>query len=617
MDKSTFNNNIKPYGTTFLEDGSVEFAFWAPDAFDVKLCLEIDNQLQDFQMNLIKNGLFTLTTDKAKDGMIYGYKINNNIMVPDPASRYQPNDVHALSKLINPDNFNWENDNQWKGRPWEESIIYELHTGTFSKEGTFNAIKNKLDYFVSLGITAIELMPIAEFAGKRNWGYDGVLIYAPDSSYGTPEELKELIKAAHQKGIMVFLDVVYNHFGPDGNYLNVYAKSEFFDKRIKTPWGDAINFTNRYVRNFFIHNAIYWLNEYHFDGLRIDAIHAIHDESKPNIIEELAEQVKNNVDSNKQIHLVLENDDNQSKYLGELKNGKYEAQWNDDFHHCVHILTTGEDYGYYVDYSEKETPKSTAYYLARALTEGFSYQGERSVYRNYTLRGEKSFLLPLYRFINFIQNHDQIGNRAFGERIASLTNNDLLKAVAALYLLSPSIPLLFMGEEWGSKTPFYYFCDFNAELSSLVRIGRREEFAKFPQFSDSHQRELIPDPSAEETFLDSKLNWEDINEEAYKEIHDFYRSLLKIRKEKIIPVIGDIKMRKFEILTKKSFIVRWAIGKENQIKLIAIANFDQTPLKTSVSVQKENILVISKASAEDNLINNKILAPETVAYILA
>lgn len=616
MFKKINDTKITPYGTYFLPDGSVKFNFWAPDAKNVKLYLEVNNKIQEIEMSETKEKIYTVTTNLAAHGTLYGYKIDDELIVPDPASRYQPKDVHGLSQLMNPQKFNWENDYAWKGKPWEESIIYEIHTGTFTKEGTFNAIKDKLDYLISLGVNTIELMPVADFPGKRNWGYDGVLIYAPDSSYGTPDELKDLIKTAHSKGLMVFLDVVYNHFGPDGNYLHSYAKSEFFDKKIKTLWGDAINFKNKFVREFFINNAIYWLNEYHFDGLRIDAVHAIYDGSSPDIIEEMASKIKSDTSENRQIHLVLENDNNESKYLGELKNDKYVAQWNDDFHHCTHILTTGEEYGYYVDYTNKKTPYPTSYYLARILAEGFAYQGEISFFRDNTKRGKKSLNLPLYRFVNFIQNHDQVGNRAFGERISVLSSINLIKATACLYLLAPSIPLIFMGEEWGSKSPFYFFCDFYEELSKAVKIGRRDEFSKFPQFSDPKIRETIPDPSLEKTFLDSKLNWDDLEKKDYKEMFDFYSLMLSIRKKVIIPIIKKIKTKNFEIYTDKSFSVNWNIEQEGKKILSVIANFEDTSIDINSFINEKDIIAISKPDAKNEIVSNNTLPAQTVLWIL-
>lgn len=608
--KSFKNIKMDQYGTNFLADGSVEFNFLAPEAKNVKLCLEIDGKFQDFEMLKKEYGVYTLRTKMAHHGMLYCYKINNDLKVPDPASRCQSDDVHGLSRLINPDKFDWEDDYNWKGIPAEKMVLYELHTGTFTPEGTFNAIKNKLDYFVSLGINAIELMPVADFTGKRNWGYDGVLIYAPDSSYGKSDDLKDLIKAAHQKSIAVFLDVVYNHFGPDGNYLYTYAKSTFFNSKIKTPWGDSINFKNKFTRNFFITNALYWINEYHFDGLRIDAVHAINDDSTLDILKELAQKVKDNIEKDRHVHLILENDKNESTYLNE----DYTAQWNDDFHHCIHILITGEKDGYYIDYTKERTGKPVSYYLARTLSEGFAYQGEKSLYRDNKPRGEKSGYLSPYKFVNFIQNHDQAGNRAFGERISTLSSRNLIKAASCLYLLAPSIPMIFMGEEWGCESPFCFFCDFNEELSEKVRIGRRKEFSKSLQFSDSKIIEAIPNPSSEKTFLDSKLNWNDLKQANHNEIHDYYKLLLSIRKNKIIPILNKIKKGSFEIYNDKSFSVSWNFEQEGAKTLTAFANFGDIQIDIGSGIKKENIIASSVLDIQ--ISDNKILPPETVIWVL-
>ncbi|MFA6990297.1 MAG: alpha-amylase family glycosyl hydrolase, partial [Candidatus Gastranaerophilaceae bacterium] len=356
---------LNSFGAAILPNGKVQFDFWAPDASNVKLCIKQKNdELQEIQMQKTDEGWYSLVTDQAKNKTLYCYKVNNNLNVPDPASYYQPFDVNGLSQVIDHSEFDWGNDSDWQGRPWEETVLYELHVGTFTKEGTFKALKEKLDYFVPLNVTAIEIMPVGDFPGKRNWGYDEVLKFAPSLNYGTPDDLKDLIKTAHEKNIEVFLDVVYNHFGPDGNYLYVYAKSKFFNTDATTPWGSAINFNNKNVRKFFVENAIYWLKEYHFDGLRLDAVHAIKDDSSPNILEELAFEVEKTIGKNRYVHLILENDNNEAKYLE--KSG-YSAQLNDDFHHCIHILTTGEDNGYYQDYTVDKTGKPASYYVARAL----------------------------------------------------------------------------------------------------------------------------------------------------------------------------------------------------------------------------------------------------------
>jgi len=577
----------KRFGIEILSDNSINFNLWAPDAHEIKLCIkQPDNSFLELLMEKEKDGWFFINTNKAHAGSEYMFKLDTGLMVPDPCSKAQAEDVHGTSLVINPENFDWGNDINWKGRAWEETVFYEIHTGTFTPEGTFNAIKEKLDYLVSLGITAIELMPIGDFPGNRSWGYDGVLYFAPDRSYGTPDDLKELVKTAHEKGLSVFLDVVYNHFGPEGNYLYVYAKSKFFDCKHVTPWGDAINFENRTVRDFFIQNALFWLEEYRFDGLRLDAVHEIRDDSPINILEELAITIKKRI-KNRHIHLVLENDNNIAKFLEK----NYVAQWNDDFHHCVHIQITGEKGGYYKDYTKELTSKTPAYFLARALAEGFSYQGEASPYRDNTPRGEKSSHLKISSFINFIQNHDQVGNRAFGERIGVLASKNAIKAAACLYLICPNIPLLFMGEEWGCKTPFMFFCNLGKSLSDSVREGRRKEFSRFPEFADPRNREKIPDPTLKSSFENSKLNWN----EQDQEMAGFYKTLLKIRHDHIIPLISRIDHSKstFAVMDEGFFKVKWFA--DNGKTLEVIANLSENKFEYDIK-QDKNVLVKQSAT---------------------
>ncbi len=559
----------KRFGTEILPDSRISFNLWAPDAREIKLCIkQNDGSFTELSMGPEDEGWFSVITDKARAGSEYMFKLPDGLMVPDPASKMQADDVHGPSIVVDPTGFDWGSDVHWKGRPWNETVLYEIHTGTFTPEGTFNAIRNKLDYLVSLGITAIELMPVSDFPGKRNWGYDGVLHFAPDRSYGTPDDLKELIKAAHEKGLMVFLDVVYNHFGPDGNYLYCYAKSKFFEHKHITPWGDAINFENQHVRNFFVQNTIYWLEEYNFDGLRFDAVHEIKDDSEVNILYEIAQRTRERI-KDRHIHLVLENDNNISSFL--LRNDNdpryYEAQWNDDFHHCAHILLTGEKGGYYGDYTPEPGGKTPIEFLARCLAEGFAYQGEVSAYRSGAKRGEKSTDLHVSSFVNFIQNHDQAGNRVFGERLASLTSKKALKAIACLYLISPNIPLLFMGEEWACKTPFMFFCNFGEDLADSVREGRRREFSRFPEFADPANRERIPDPTIEQTFTGSKPDWNTQD----KEMLDFYAKMLKIRKSIIIPLIGQIEHSKsiYEVISDGCFKVKWLTDNGKTLELLA------------------------------------------------
>ncbi|MGH9528769.1 MAG: malto-oligosyltrehalose trehalohydrolase, partial [Terriglobales bacterium] len=489
--------HIMPFGSECREDGCVRFRLWAPKARQVDLCLEGKTPLV---CSMLKqdSGWFELITDAANAGALYRFQIDGGAKVPDPASRFQPHDVHGPSEVINPLSFDWS-DESWKGRPWEEAVTYELHVGAFTQEGTFAGVEQKLEYLAGVGISAIELMPISDFSGKRNWGYDGVLPFAPDSAYGRPEDLKRLIQSAHAKGLMVFLDVVYNHFGPDGNYLNLYAP-QFFTSRHRTPWGDAIDFDGPQsgtVRDFFIHNALYWLEEYNFDGLRFDAVHAILDDSSPDILVELAEKVHASFGADRHIHLILENGDNESHYLDCGNDGRvtrYTAQWNDDIHHALHVLLTGETDGYYSDYGTDAIAQ-----LGRCLAQGFAFQGDYSEFHEAN-RGEPSAQLSPLCFVNFLQNHDQIGNRAFGERILKLTSEDALKAAMSILLLSPSPPLLFMGEEFGTSTPFLFFCDFAGDLAKAVTTGRRGEFASFEKFNSREMLSRIPDPNSETTF---------------------------------------------------------------------------------------------------------------------
>jgi maltooligosyltrehalose trehalohydrolase len=490
-------------------------------------------------------------------------------MVPDPASRCQALDIHGPSIVCDPLDFCWH-DNNWLGRPWEETILYELHVGTFSPEGTFDGIQKRLDYLVALGITAIELMPLAQFPGNRNWGYDGALLFAPCNCYGQPDALKKLVEAAHLKGLMVFLDVVFNHFGPEGNYLYVYAKNAFFTEEFHTPWGAAINFSgpqSRTVRDFFIANSLYWLEEYHLDGLRFDAVHAIFDPSKPDILEEIANAVHQGPGSKRHVHLILENDNNRASYLNRTSNGQplfFTGQWNDDIHHACHALLSGETDGYYSDYS-----KNPIRHLGRCLTEGFAYQGEISPYRQGKKRGEPSAHLPPLAFVSFLQNHDQIGNRALGERLRTLCDPWELKICIALLLLAPSPPLLFMGEEFGCITPFCFFCDFEPDLAQNVTKGRREEFARFTRFNSAEERMKIPDPNSKETFLLSKINWQALDQDDHKVFLNFYQKLLHLRHQEILPRLPGTQGGKagYRILSERALSAWWKLGDDSNLSV--------------------------------------------------
>ena len=579
-----------PFGAEPTRDG-VRFRLWAPRAKEVAVRLEgTENgphpnppprageggsrrarragggSAAVIPMNPEPDGWFSVTTNNAGPGSRYRY-IVDGAAYPDPASRFQPVGVHGASEVIDPGTYDWH-DAGWHGRAREELVIYELHVGAFSPSGDFTGAIAHLDDLAELGVTAIELMPIAEFPGRRNWGYDGVQWFAPSSRYGRPEELKALVEACHARGLAVLLDVVYNHFGPEGNYLHAIAP-DFFTERHHTPWGAAINYAgprSRPVRDVVLHNALYWLEEFHFDGLRLDAVHAIFDDSEPDIISELPDTVRRRI-IGREVHLILENDHNEAHRLVR----GYSAQWNDDVHHALHVLLTGETQGYYADYAE-----APAEHLGRALATGFAYQGEPSPYRQEKRRGEPSDHLPATAFVAFPQNHDQIGNRPFGSRIAALASEPLVHVAAAIVLLSPQIPLLFMGEEWGSLRPFLFFCDFAPPLDEAVRQGRRREFAHFPEFADPAAQQLIPDPTAEETFARSQLDWSERNGESHVRWLDRYRRLLAIRRREIVPRLrGMAPGGRYRMLGPKALRVDWTLGGGTELTLLA--NFADVP----------------------------------------
>jgi malto-oligosyltrehalose trehalohydrolase len=572
------------HGPQVRPDGTVQFRLWAPACERVEL--EILGHPGPRAMIAAGEGWHDLSTE-AGPGTRYRFVLPDGLRIPDPASRFQPEDVHGPSEVIDLASWAWS-DTGWNGRPWHEAVLYELHLGTFTPEGTFRAAIEKLDHLVDLGVTALDVMPIADFRGRRNWGYDGVLLYAPDSSYGRPEELKLLVEAAHARGVMVILDVVYNHFGADGNYLPLYAP-QFFTNRHRTPWGAAVNFDDpgsQVVREFVIQNALYWVQQFHMDGLRLDAVHAIHDESPKHVLEELAERLRAAV-PRRQVHVILENEENRARWLerdGAMRPRFYTAQWNDDVHHVLHTAVTGEDNGYYVEY-RGDTVK-----LGRALAEGFAFQGEMMAYRG-APRGEPCGHLPPAAFVAFLQNHDQVGNRAFGDRIGATVPQDALRAAAAVYLLLPQVPMLFMGEEWNASSPFPFFCDFEPELAEAVRKGRREEFSKFPEFRDPQQRDRIPDPQAEETFSSASLRWREVADPSHRESLEWYRRILARRRESIWPLLARIRRAgNFEVLARGAVVVRWQAGESEELVLAAnlsdvpVAGF---PLATALPIWKE------------------------------
>jgi malto-oligosyltrehalose trehalohydrolase len=544
--------------------GGVRFRLWSPRAHAASVQLEGGRSPQPMQSE--PGGWFSLTTDRAGPGSRYKYVVDGRAF-PDPASRFQPDGVHGASEVIDACSYSWS-DADWRGVAWEEAIVYELHLGTFSESGDCAGAISHLDELYALGVTVVELMPVAAFPGSRNWGYDGVQLFAPAACYGRPDDLKALVEACHARGLAIMLDVVYNHFGPEGNYLHTIAP-DFFTDRHNTPWGAAINYdgpNSRPVRDFMISNALYWLEEFHFDGLRLDAVHAIADESNPDIVTEIGAIIRSRI-PDRPIHLVLENDRNEARRLARDDSSVtgYTAQWNDDFHHALHVLVTGETAGYYADVAEHP-----AAMLGRALATGFAFQGEPSAFRGGEPRGERSDGLPATAFVSFLQNHDQIGNTPFGTRIAQRAPEAAVHAAIAIVLLSPQVPLLFMGEEWACSRPFTFFCDLSPPLDEAVRQGRRREFAQYPEFADPAAQARIPDATAPATFENSKLDWAERNNGVHAQWLARYRRLIEIRRREIVPRLAAIASGgDCRLLGSSALRVEWRLGDNACLTLLA------------------------------------------------
>jgi len=510
-----------------VRDGGVLYRLWAPAAKRVATVVFSGGE-RTVPMQPVGDGWYECFDAASRAGTRYLYEIDGKERVADPAARFAPEGPRAPCEVIDPSAFGTREASRVV-RAFAEMVFYELHVGTFTADRTYAAAAEHLDELADLGVTAIELMPLAERPGTFNWGYDGVLLYAPAHSYGRPEDLHRFIDAAHERGLCVFLDVVYNHFGPQDNYIRSYAP-QFFTRKHATPWGEAIDYSspgNEPVRRFIVENAAYWICEYGFDGLRLDAAQAIYDEGPTHVLDELAAEVRRQ--AGRPVYLVLENDNNDAGLL----RSSYDAQWNDDVHHCLHVLLTGEGDGYYQDYVDDPIR-----FLGRALTQGFAYQGEASPFRDGRMRGTPSSGLILTHFVNCLQNHDQIGNRALGERITTLAPAEAVRAATAVLLLAPSPPLLFMGEEWASSAPFLFFADFEPGLARLVREGRRNEFARFARFADPALREAIPDPAAPQTVSRSTLDWDERTRGVHAEWLALHRTLLQLRQREIVPRIA-------------------------------------------------------------------------------
>lgn len=561
-----FGARLSGQGTTFK--------LWAPAAKSVELMLD-----RPLEMPRQPDGWHVVTVPDAGAGTRYRYRIDGELVVPDPASAFQPDDIAGPSEVIDHGTFRWRA-TDWKGRPWRQAVVLEAHVGTFTQEGTYRAMCDRLDHLVATGITALELMPLNDFAGRRNWGYDGVLWYAPDSIYGRPDDLKMLVDEAHLRGLMMFLDVVYNHFGPEGNYLGSYAP-QFFDENSTTPWGKAIDYSRPEVRAFAIENALQWLRDYRFDGLRLDAVHAIRRPERLRLLTDLSVTAGALAErEGREIHLVLENDANQAALLAPLvdpPDGHCRAQWNDDYHHAWHVLLSGERDGYYGDYAPEPLR-----HLRRALSSGFSYQGEPSTHRAGEMRGEASGHLPPLAFVNFLQNHDQIGNRARGDRLTTQAPREAIDAALAITLLAPMPPLLFMGEEWGSRQPFPFFCDFKGDLAEAVRRGRREEF------KDAYERfgDAVPDPLDEATFRAATLDWDERQTEAGQARLKLVRELLQIRRQEVVPYLADAAFAAADEPPEKNspvIIARFHLAQDRVLSLLANLSDEEQPRPPSAT----------------------------------
>lgn len=526
-------------------------------------------------------------------GSDYTFRLDGQGPFPDPRSAWQPEGVHGPSRWVDHSRFLW-NDSGWRQPPLASSLIYELHVGTFSKEGTFEGVMSHLNHLIKLGVTHVELMPVAEFSGNRGWGYDGVDLYAPHHTYGGPEGLKHLVDICHCRGLAVVLDVVYNHLGPEGNYLGHFGP--YFTDRYATPWGQAVNLDGPWsdeVRRFFIDNALMWLRDYHLDGLRIDAVHAIVDTSAVHFLEQLAGEVED-LEAHEGRHMVLiaESDLNDPRIVRSPRQGGYgiNAQWNEDFHHALHAFLTGEQDGYYEDFGQLSN-------IAKSMTQGFVYDGRYSRYRHRS-HGRPAVGISGHRFVGCLQNHDQVGNRAMGERTAHLLSPAQLKIGAALVMTAPFIPMLFQGEEWAALTPFMYFTDHqDADLGEAVKRGRSDEFASFGWEPDK-----LPDPQEEETFRRSKLNWDELQHNPHKNILDWYRFLIKLRRE--VMALSDGRMDR--LLTHFDESAGWLIMTRGAVLLAC--NFSETVQRIhSIDLAKKKIILSSEKGVL--IENNEILLP--------
>jgi maltooligosyltrehalose trehalohydrolase len=515
------------FGAVSSAEG-VRFTLWAPEAGKVEMVSDDPGgitRVHPLERNA--DELFQATVSWMRCGDLYRYRICGKEPYPDPASRFQPEGVHGPSEIIDPGAFSWTDDD-WPGLDFEDTVLYEMHVGTFSPEGTFKAATERLPWLKDLGITAIELMPLADFPGQRNWGYDGVALFAPARCYGRPDDLRRFVNQAHRVGLAVYVDVVYNHFGPDGAYATAFSP-QFLSQRHESPWGAGINLDDagsQFVRRFFIENALHWIHEYHVDGLRLDATHVLIDDSPTYFLAELSAEVRASLEgTGRKAHLVAEDTRNQaSMLLGQEQGGwQLDGVWSDDFHHEVRRHLTGDSDGYYVDFTGSMED------VAATVRQGWFFTGQYAPHFGRP-RGTDPSPVELSRFAFFIQNHDQIGNRAFGDRLNHAIEPAAFRAISVLLLLAPETPLIFMGQEWAASTPFQFFTDHCENLGRLVTAGRRREFAHFASFADPQLQAQIPDPQSLSTFEASKLVWEERTREPHASTLRLYKQLLELRR---------------------------------------------------------------------------------------
>jgi len=557
-------------GVNFNEEGQADIALWAPKV-DYAEIYYVDKNKSE-QLIGGELGLWTLTTDSLKPGDLYFFKLDGKVQFPDPASLSQPDGVHGASQAINNREFNWT-DEKWKNFALKDYIFYELHVGTFTSEGTFAAIEEKLDYLIDLGITAIEIMPVSQFSGERNWGYDGVFPFSVQNSYGGAKGLQQLVNTCHNKGLAVVLDVVFNHIGPEGNHLENFG--HYFTDKYHTPWGNAINFDDAWcdhVRNFFIENTLMWFRDFHIDGLRMDAVHAIKDFSPLHILQEIKLYVDELIhETGRNHYLIAELDLNDTRYINAISKGGFglDAQWIDEFHHALRVSSGQPKTGYYSDFDSIVS-------LAKSYEDAYVYDGAYSDHRKKKF-GVKAAENPGQQFVVFSQNHDHVGNRMLGERTSELVSFEMQKLLAGAVLVSPYLPMLFMGEEYGETNPFQYFVSHtDPELADAVRKGRKKEFEAF------HMEGEAPDPMSEETFEKSKLQWQLTEQEPHKTMLSFYKKLITIRKEQAALHVLNRKDVSVESLADQEVII---LQRQHKIQhTICLMNFSKQPQQVKVPV---------------------------------